>query len=78
MAGPGGVFHGHFLGNQIYKVPKKGEHAAMQGSARQDTILVFSFCHSGTNFRFRLSRGYVCYGLFMIYTHDLHFSQRMA
>jgi len=39
MAGPGGIFHGHFLGNQIYKeVPKKGEHAAMQGSARQDTL----------------------------------------
>jgi hypothetical protein len=48
MAGPGGVFHGHFLGNQIYKeVPKKGEHAAMQGSARQDTLLVFSFVIRG-------------------------------
>jgi len=70
MAGSGGVFHGHFLGNQIYKeVPKKGEHAAMQGSARQDTFLVFSFVIR-IQLPLRLSRGHIYYGLFMIYTHD--------
>jgi hypothetical protein len=37
MAGPAGIFCEHFRPN-IKKVPKKGEHAAMQDSARQDTL----------------------------------------
>jgi hypothetical protein len=61
MAGPGGVFYGHFLGNQIYKeVPKKGEHAAMQGSARQDTHLIFSFVILG------LASDFVCHAVMSI------------
>lgn len=39
---------GIFWEIKSYKeVPKKGEHAAMQGSARQDTLLVFSFVTRG-------------------------------
>lgn len=69
MAGPGGVFHWHFIPGNYKEVPKKGEHAAMQDSARGIHIdCSFSFVVSGDS-------GIVChavmscYDLFMMYIY---------
>jgi hypothetical protein len=63
MAGPAGILSIFWLSNLQRKYLKKGEHAAMQGSARQDTL--FSSLPSD-RFRFRLSRGYILFTILMI------------
>lgn len=53
----------------IKKYPRRGN--TQQCRARRVRIHFWFFPLSfGSSFRFRLSRGHVCYGLFMIYTHD--------